>query len=59
MKLAREKGGSPYGREVEYEDEGMPVSPAPVFDQIAQRGLKRILEWEKALGEGSNRTLKR
>jgi hypothetical protein len=27
--------------------------------QIAQRGLKQILDWEKALGQSSNRTLKR
>ena len=29
------------------------------FHQIARRGLKQILDWEKALGESSNRTLKR
>ena len=29
------------------------------FNQITQRGLKQILDWEKALGQSSNRTLER
>jgi len=28
-----------------------------VFNQIAPRGLKQILDWEKALAESSNSTL--
>jgi hypothetical protein len=43
----------------EYENEVLAADPVSVFNQIAQRGLKQILEWEKALGESSNRTLKR
>jgi len=41
----------------EYENEVLPA--ASHFNQIAQRGLKQILDWEKALGQSSNRTLER
>ncbi|MBV9731140.1 MAG: hypothetical protein JO275_00100 [Verrucomicrobia bacterium] len=43
----------------EYEDEALPRRGACLFNQIAQRGLKQILDWEKALGQSSNRTLER
>jgi hypothetical protein len=41
----------------EHENEVLPA--ASHFNQIAQRGLKQILDWEKALGQSSNRTLER
>ena len=40
-------------------DVALPRRRAELFNQIAQRGLKQILDWEKALGQSSNRTLKR
>ena len=43
----------------EYEYEALRRRPCLSFHQIARRGLKQILDWEKALGESSNRTLKR
>jgi len=43
----------------EYENEGLPAGSTSLFNQIAERGLKQILDWEKALGQSSNRTLKR
>jgi hypothetical protein len=43
----------------EYENEVPPDDPASLFNQIAQRGLKQILDWEKALGQSSTRTLER
>jgi hypothetical protein len=34
-----------------------PLNTRRVFNQIASRGLKQILDWEKALAESSNSTL--
>ena len=47
------------GDDDEYENEVLPDGRASLFNQIAQRGLKQILDWEKALGQSSNRTLER
>ena len=46
--------------QTEDEDEALPRGRASLFSrQIAQRSLKQILDWEKALGQSSNRTLER